>query len=68
MTNRTKELFDFAQMEPDAVHDFRMMLRECDEEELEQVEKIARNITAAAATRSEIHEDEYYGETVDSVY
>jgi Mn-containing catalase len=64
MTNRTKELFDFAQNEPEAVHDFRMMLRDCGEEELEHVETVARNLTAAAATRSEIDEDEF-GETID---
>lgn len=49
MTHRSHELFEFAQMEPLAVADMAMMLRECDEDEIGQVEQIADNLTKAIA-------------------
>lgn len=50
MTNRTHELFEFAQMEPVAVDDMRMMLVECDDEEVGHVEQVADNLKQAIAT------------------
>lgn len=50
MTNRTRELFDFAQMEPVMVADMRSMLRDCDEYEIMHVEDVANNLLTAIAT------------------
>ena len=49
MTNRTHELFDFAQMEPLAVNDMELMLVACDEEEIDHVEQVAGNLQLAIA-------------------
>lgn len=47
MTNRTREIFEFAQMEPMAIADMTMMLRDCDQEEVDDIEQVADNILAA---------------------
>ena len=58
MTNRTRELFDFAQMEPVMVADMRSMLRDCDEDEIMHVEDVATNLLAAIATLGTPDNDE----------
>jgi hypothetical protein len=47
MTNRTRELFDFAQGEPVAVLDMIIQLREMDQDEVDHIELVADNVKAA---------------------
>jgi len=49
MTNRTKELFEFAQMEPVAILDMQMIMDTFNEEEIEHVEVVISNIKTAIA-------------------
>lgn len=44
MTNRTREIFDFAQLEPLAIDDMKSMLRDCDREELDYVDQVIYNL------------------------
>jgi len=57
MTNRTRELVDFAHTEPMAIEDFVLMLRVMDEEEIGHVEQIAHNLLDALARMEERFED-----------
>lgn len=44
MTNRTREIFDFAQAEPLCLADIRSMLIECDDDEVGHVEQVADSL------------------------
>lgn len=60
MTNRTREVFDFAQMEPTSLGEIRDLIRECDQSEIEHIEAVARQLILAigllSAPDSEFHE------------
>ena len=47
MTNRTRELFDFAQSEPVAIADMTEQLKAMNDEEIEHVEQVAVNLLEA---------------------
>jgi hypothetical protein len=47
MTNRTREIFDFAQNEPDSAFDVEQMVKDCDPDELKYLEKISGNLANA---------------------
>lgn len=44
MTNFTREIFDFAQLEPDCGDDIREMIAECNPAELAYIEKVCKTI------------------------
>lgn len=47
MTNRTREILDFAQLEPEASGDLEEMVGECMPEELALLDRIAGNLANA---------------------
>ncbi len=47
MTNRTREIFDFAQLEPLAIADIESQIQVCDEDEIDHVEHVAQAILEA---------------------
>lgn len=47
MTNRTREVIDFVQLEPLAVDDVARMIRYCDEEEVQHIEHVSETLRAA---------------------
>jgi len=53
VTNRTRELFEFAQLEPEAIYDMRSMLRDLDNEEVDHVEMVAHSLIAGVALLAE---------------
>lgn len=44
MTSRVREIFDFAQMEPESADDVREMIGHCDPDELQMIDRIAGNL------------------------
>jgi hypothetical protein len=46
-TNRTREIFDFAQLEPLAVDDITVMVQRCSEDEIDHVEQVAQAVLEA---------------------
>lgn len=52
MTNRTREIFDFAQMEPTSVGGIRDLIRECGQDEIEHIETVARQVILAVGLLS----------------
>ena len=47
MTNRTREIFEFAQMEPTSVGEIRDQIRECSSDEIDFIETVARQLILA---------------------
>ncbi len=47
MSNRVREIFDFAQLEPDSAFDIELMVKSCHPDELRLIEKIAGNLSNA---------------------
>ncbi len=47
MTSRTREIYDFAQLEPLAIADIESLIQVCDEEEIDHVEHVALAILEA---------------------
>ncbi len=62
MTNRSREIFDFAQMEPLAVLDMQLMLEQCDEEEIGHIEQVADNVLLAIRHKDQRFMDLYEDE------
>jgi hypothetical protein len=47
MTNRTREILDFAQLEPEAIGDLEEMVKDCWPIELAELDRIAGNLANA---------------------
>lgn len=47
MSNRTREIFEFAQLEPLLVDDIEGMIQICDEEEIDLIEQVADTLLVA---------------------
>ena len=47
MTNRTREIFEVAQMEPGSISEVRDMMRDCGPDEIEHIETVARQLILA---------------------
>lgn len=52
MTNRTKELFEFAQLEPEKITDIAEQLQQLTEPERDHVRQVAHSVLEAFATTS----------------
>lgn len=63
MTNKVRELFDFAQSEPIAISDMAAQLREMRDEEVRHVEQVANNLLEAIGNLSSA--DEFAERTSD---
>lgn len=58
MTSRTREIFDFAQNEPEARDEIEALIQHCDEDEIGNIEAAAKTILAAIGSLTEIDEDD----------
>ncbi len=55
MTNRTHEIFDFAQLEPLLVDEIEAQVQVCDEEEIDHLEQVAAVVLEAIARLESVH-------------
>lgn len=49
MSNRTREIFDFAQLEPEAVDELESMVQICSEDDIDHIETVAESVLEAIA-------------------
>ena len=58
MSNKTRELLDFANQEPLVVEDFVLLLRGMDEEEIDHVEQVANNLLLAIGRIDQVPQEQ----------
>lgn len=58
MSNKTRELLDFANEEPLVVEDFVLLLRGMDEEEIDHIEQVANNLLLAIGRIDQVPQEQ----------
>ena len=58
MTNKTRELLDFANEEPLAVSDFAIMLAGMNEDEIDHIEHVANNLLLGIGRIGEVPQEQ----------
>ena len=58
MSNKTRELLDFANQEPLVVEDFVLLLRTMDEDEIDHIEQVANNLLLAIGRIDQVPQEQ----------